>query len=114
MLKLGTLAISAFLAFVTPATAQSRGEVVTPRGASKSHRHPRSAFVFAYVLSGTIESQVEGEPARAYRAGESWYELPGGGPHLVSRNVSTTEPAKLLAVFVVDSSNREHLTTYDE
>ena len=137
MLKLGTLAISAFLAFVTPATAQSRGEVVTPTfehvipnipgkslialevtyspgGASKSHRHPRSAFVFAYVLSGTIESQVEGEPARAYRAGESWYELPGGGPHLVSRNVSTTEPAKLLAVFVVDSSNREHLTTYDE
>ena len=35
-----------------------------PGGFSAPHRHPASGFVFAYVLSGTIRSQVEGEPRR--------------------------------------------------
>ena len=46
----------------------------TPGGASASHAHAKSAFVFAYVLSGEIESQVNEEPKRVYRASESWYE----------------------------------------
>jgi quercetin dioxygenase-like cupin family protein len=37
-----------------------------------------------------------------YRAGESFAELPGDH-HAVSENVSDTEPARLLAVFVVDT-----------
>jgi len=35
-----------------------------PGGFSAPHRHPASGFVFAYVLSGTIRSRVEGEPPR--------------------------------------------------
>jgi len=31
----------------------------------------------AYVISGAIRSQVEGEPARVYQAGETWQEAPG-------------------------------------
>src|SRR5262245_7915723 len=81
----------------------------TPGGASASHAHAKSAFVFAYVLSGEIESQVNEEPKRVYRAGESWYETPGS-IHRVSRNASTTAPAKLLAVFVVDTDEK-NLTT---
>jgi quercetin dioxygenase-like cupin family protein len=80
-----------------------------PGGASASHAHAKSAFVFAYVLSGEIESQVNEEPKRVYRAGESWYETPGS-IHRVSRNASTTAPAKLLAVFVVDTDEK-NLTT---
>ena len=38
-----------------------------------------------------------------YKAGESFSELPGGR-HSVSANASETEPAKLLAVFVVDTN----------
>ncbi|BAO90861.1 cupin domain-containing protein [Caballeronia cordobensis] len=83
-----------------------------PGGASMSHRHAHSAFIYAYVLSGQVVSQVEGQPARTYKAGEAFYEDPGAH-HLVSRNASQTEPAKLLAVFVVDTKDTA-LTTMDK
>jgi quercetin dioxygenase-like cupin family protein len=82
-----------------------------PGQASPSHRHAGSAFIMAYVVSGSIVSQVEGQPERTYKAGETWYEDPGAH-HVVSRNASATEPAKLLAVFVVDTADRT-LTTPD-
>lgn len=72
-----------------------------PGAKSAPHRHGQ-AFVFAYVLSGEIRSQVEGSPAKVYRAGESWYETPGAH-HIVSENASATAPASLLAVFVADT-----------
>src|ERR1700746_3852850 len=75
-----------------------------PGGASAPHHHSDSAFIYAYVVSGQIASQVEGEPEHIYRAGESWYETPGAH-HLISRNASKTEPAKLLAVFVVETED---------
>ena len=56
------------------------------------------------MLSGTIESQVNDGPRRVLHAGESFYEPPGA-KHGVSRNASKTEPAKLLAVFVVDAED---------
>ncbi len=34
-----------------------------PRGGSVPHRHARSAFIYAYVLSGLIRSQLDDEPA---------------------------------------------------
>jgi quercetin dioxygenase-like cupin family protein len=80
-----------------------------PGGASPSHIHAKSAFIFGYVLSGEIESQVNDGPKRTYRAGESFYETPGAR-HPVSRNASKAKPARLLAVFVVDTDEKE-LTT---
>jgi len=82
-----------------------------PGGASAPHHHSDSAFIYAYVVSGQIASQVEGQPEHIYRAGECWYETPGAH-HLISRNSSNTEPAKLLAVFVVDTEDNA-LTTPD-
>src|SRR5580692_4205979 len=76
-----------------------------PSGASAPHHHSGSAFIYAYVVSGQIASQVEGQPEHIYRAGECWYETPGAH-HLISRNTSNTEPAKLLAVFVVDTEDK--------
>jgi quercetin dioxygenase-like cupin family protein len=52
---------------------------------------------------------VNDSEMRIYRAGESWSEEPGA-IHSISRNVSKTEPAKLLAVFVLDT-NDNPLTT---
>lgn len=72
-----------------------------PGGASPSHTHPKSAFIYAYVLSGEIVSAVNDETPRVYRAGEFWHEAPGAH-HRVSRNASKTKPAKLLAIFVAD------------
>jgi quercetin dioxygenase-like cupin family protein len=80
-------------------------------GGSPAHKHAASAFIFAYVLQGAIRSQVDGGPVRIYRAGESFYETPGQR-HDVSENASKTKPAKLLAVFVVDSEAQD-LTTPD-
>jgi quercetin dioxygenase-like cupin family protein len=80
-----------------------------PGAASPSHTHAKSAFIYAYVLSGEIESQVNDEMPRVYKAGESWHETPNAR-HQISRNASKTKPAKLLAVFVVDSNDKP-LTT---
>jgi quercetin dioxygenase-like cupin family protein len=123
------------VAVATPVVAHDRGEAVTPNfeqalpgipgksliavivdyapgAASPSHTHAKSAFIYAYVISGDIESQVNDGPKRVYHAGESFFELPGAH-HVVSRNASSTEPAKLLAVFVVDTKDRA-LTTPDK
>lgn len=83
-----------------------------PDGKSLPHRHAASAFIYAYVLSGAIRSQVDNEPARIYHAGESFYELPGSH-HRISENASESAPASLLAVFVVDSKHGP-LTTPDQ
>ena len=124
------------IATATPAAAHGAGETVTPHfqqaipnipgkslvtlivdytpgGASTSHIHAKSAFIFGYVLSGEIESQVNDGPRRVYRAGESFYEPPGSR-HPVSRNASKTKPAKLLAVFVVDTDEKELTTSVQQ
>ena len=80
-----------------------------PGAASPPHTHAKSSFIYAYVISGAIESKVHNGETRIYRAGEGWSELPGA-THSISRNASRTEPAKLLAVFVLDT-NDNPLTT---
>ncbi|HET6159931.1 MAG TPA: cupin domain-containing protein [Dongiaceae bacterium] len=130
---LGAACAAVAITVALPAAAQDHGETVTPHfehaipnipgkslvafvvdyapgGASPAHVHSKSGFVFAYVVSGAIESQVNDGPKRVYHAGESWYEDPGSS-HNVSRNASATEPAKLLAVFVADTGDKA-LTTY--
>jgi len=73
-----------------------------PGASSPAHTHPHSAFIYATVLEGAVRSQVNGGPITVYHAGESFAENPGDH-HGVSANASDTEPAKLLAVFVVDT-----------
>lgn len=70
---------------------------VAPGQIGKPHHH--GGFLVAYMLKGTLVSQVEGEPEHTYHVGESWIENPGAH-HVVSRNPSTTEPAEFLVVFV--------------
>lgn len=82
-----------------------------PGGKSLAHHHAASAFIYAYVLSGAIRSQVGDEPAKVYHQGEGFYEMPGSH-HSISENASATEPASLLAIFVADSKD-EPLTSPD-
>src|SRR3954453_16733692 len=70
--------------------------------------------VLAYVLSGAVrpENSATG-PARVYRAGESLFEPPAGGPPAggeprVGGNASPTEPASLLV-----AEDGARLTTFD-
>ena len=77
-----------------------------PGGKSAAHRHASSAFIYAYVLSGEIRSQVDDESVRVYRPGETWFERPGAY-HRVSENASDTKPARLLAVLIVDAAEKQ-------
>ena len=79
-----------------------------PGGYSPAHTHG-NAFIYATVLEGAIRSQINDGPVTIYDTGQSWSELPGDR-HSVSANASETKPAKILAVFVVDTNEKE-LTT---
>lgn len=68
-----------------------------PGAASDPHVHPGSVFV--YVLEGAVVTQLEGEQPMTYTKGQSWYESPKK-PHVVARNASRTEPAKILVVLL--------------
>ena len=73
-----------------------------PPGAHAApHRHGE-AFVYAYVLEGTVRSQVDDKPVSSFRPGQSWVEQPGAH-HVLTENTSSTEGAKLLVVFVADT-----------
>jgi len=92
-----------------------RGVLVeyAPGGTSPGHTHPNSAFIYATVLEGAILSQVNDGPVTMYRAGESFSEYPGDR-HAVSENASKTKPARLLAVFVVDTDETELTTPFSD
>jgi quercetin dioxygenase-like cupin family protein len=84
-----------------------------PGGTSPGHTHPNSVFIYATVLEGAIKSQVNDGPVKVYRAGESFSENPGDR-HGVSENASTTKPARLLAVFVLDTKETTLTTPYSK
>lgn len=75
-----------------------------PAARAAPHRHG-DAFVYAYVLEGTVSSQLEGEPAHVYHQGENWSEQPGAH-HLSTENTSASEPAKLLVVFIATTGEQ--------
>ena len=71
-------------------------EVPYPPGrVGQMHHH--AGFVLAYVLEGNVVTKVSGQPEKVYKTGEMFYEPPGS-THEVSKNASSTEPAKLLAL----------------
>lgn len=68
-----------------------------PGGSDPIHRHDANAFV--YVLEGSIVMQVKGEKEVTLSPGETYYEGPSD-IHLVSRNASTSKPAKFIVVLL--------------
>jgi quercetin dioxygenase-like cupin family protein len=80
-----------------------------PGASSPAHTHPASAFIYATVLEGAVRIQINGGAVTVYRAGENFVEMPGDH-HDISANASDSEPAKLLAVFVVDTSDTKLVT----
>jgi quercetin dioxygenase-like cupin family protein len=68
-----------------------------PGGSDPVHRHDAQGFI--YVLEGSVEMQVKGGKPVTLTPGQTFYEGPDD-IHVVGRNVSSTEPAKFLVVFV--------------
>jgi quercetin dioxygenase-like cupin family protein len=81
-----------------------------PGVATGAHIHPKSAFTYATVLEGAVRTSVNDGPAVVYKAGQTFAEMPGDR-HSVDENASKTEPAKMLAVMVVDTDTKEPLLT---
>src|SRR6476661_6549141 len=75
-----------------------------PGGHSPAHMHPKSAYIYATVMEGAIRSQVNDGPVKTFKAGEHWSEQPGDH-HRISANASETKPARLFAVFVLDTND---------
>jgi quercetin dioxygenase-like cupin family protein len=82
-----------------------------PGGFSEAHTHPTSAFIYATVLEGAVKSQVNDGPLQIFKAGESFSEFPGDR-HGVSANASKTKRARLLAVFVVETIEKDLVLPY--
>lgn len=80
-----------------------------PGAASPAHTHPKTAFIYATVLEGAVRIRVNDAPEKIYNVGENFVEEPGS-LHQVSANASDTKPARLLAVFVLDSNEKELVT----
>jgi len=76
---------------------------VAPGAVSPPHKH--TGPVFAYLLEGEIENQVDPDPPRRYKAGEFFYEPPMH-VHRTLRNLSSTKPAKLL-IFEVREKGKQ-------
>jgi Cupin domain len=63
-----------------------------------AHEHPGP--VFAYILEGNIENQVEPDALKTYGPGDVFYE-PTMHVHRMLRNLSDTQPAKILIFQIV-------------
>ncbi|HLJ46163.1 MAG TPA: cupin domain-containing protein [Bryobacteraceae bacterium] len=93
----GTLLMRKELTGIPGKEATMSTVVYPPGGSSVEHRH--NAHVFVYVLEGSIVMQVKGGKEVTLGPGETFYESPDD-VHTVSRNASTTNPAKFLVFFV--------------
>jgi quercetin dioxygenase-like cupin family protein len=86
---------------VLPDISGKEGLMITveylPGGSDPIHRHNAHAFV--YVLEGSVVMQVRGGKEVTLGPGQTFYESPKD-VHTVSRNASTTNPAKFLVFFV--------------
>ena len=78
-----------------PSPDVSLTKITTAPGASTAGAHQHPGPVFAYLLTGEVESQVDPDPPQTYRAGDVFYE-PAMHAHRLYRNLSKTEPAELL------------------
>ena len=74
-----------------------------PGNASPPHHHP-GHHTFGYVVEGTYELGINGQPTRTLKAGDVFYEPPGA-IHSMSRNTSTDKRLKIVVFMVADQQN---------
>ena len=76
--------------------------VLAPGATSQAHRH--TGPVFAYILGGSIENQVDPGAPKTYKPGDFFYE-PAMHVHRRMKNLSDTETARVL-VFEVGEKGK--------
>jgi quercetin dioxygenase-like cupin family protein len=79
-----------------------------PGNASPAHHHP-GHHTFGYVVEGSYELGINGQPTRMLKAGDTFYEPPGA-IHSVSRNASPDKRLKIVVFMVADQKNPSTVT----
>jgi quercetin dioxygenase-like cupin family protein len=74
-----------------------------PGSSSPAHRHP-GHHTFGYVIEGTYEFAIDGQPSRILHAGDTFYEPPGA-LHSTSRNASADQRLQVLVFMLADQKN---------
>ena len=74
-----------------------------PGASSPRHRHP-GHHTFGYVIEGTYEFAINGEPSRTLKAGDTFYEPPTA-THSTSRNPSLDKRTKILVFMIAGQKN---------
>src|SRR5262245_9670373 len=75
-----------------------------PGQADMPHRH--TGPVFGYVLEGEFETALDDQPAKVFKAGETFYE-PTGSLHRVSKNPAAKGKTRVLAVILHPRDDKE-------
>jgi quercetin dioxygenase-like cupin family protein len=78
-----------------------------PGGSTPPHEHPGTTY--AYVLQGSVVSKLDDGPTQTFTKGQMWTEQPHDH-HMISKNASSTEPAKLLVLMI--APHGAQLTTF--
>src|SRR6478672_6291447 len=79
--------------------AKATVEEVTLEPGQEVPPHRHAGPVFGYVLEGEYEHALNDDPAKTYKAGDTFYE-PTGCVHRVTRNPSARAKTRLLAVIL--------------
>jgi quercetin dioxygenase-like cupin family protein len=74
-----------------------------PGNSSPPHHHP-GHHTFGYVVEGTYELGINGQPTRILKAGDVFYEPPGA-IHSMSHNASADKRLKIVVFMVADQNN---------
>ena len=77
-----------------------------PGEANAPHRHPGP--VFGYVLEGEFEWAINDEPAKVFKAGDTFYE-PTGCLHRVSKSAAKKGKTRVLAVIVYPRDEKKYV-----
>lgn len=83
---------------------------VTPGGTDTiAHRH--DAEVFGYIIEGKLEVGLNKETPKTYSAGQMFHEK-RNVLHSFTRNPDTTNPTKVLLVFVIKDGRNGYTREY--
>ncbi len=95
-----TMLLSARPPFVPDDPEVMTAVVELPPGDPGTPPHRHSGPVFGYVVEGAVRYELEGEPERVLRAGESFWEPGGDLIHYQAGNASLDTSARFFVVMV--------------
>ncbi|WP_105969251.1 cupin domain-containing protein [Streptomyces geranii] len=71
-----------------------------PPGATGSPPHRHSGPAFGYVVEGAVRFELEGEPERVVKAGETFWEPGGDVIHYQDGNALTDAPTRFVVTML--------------